>query len=140
MAIAYHEVESSKLNNILTNGLKRTSRGSKGSDKDIIKTDKLLDKYRTENLRKLNVSRDNNLYAYDVVDNEIIDITNGNLIDVTKFINKSGQKIVKLTIDPNRCFVPDLDTYDKLKYAIKEHKRAEELEAPANEYWTKLIP
>lgn len=44
--ILYHEVDSSDVDSILREGLKRTSRGDKGDDKAIIKTDKLLDDAR----------------------------------------------------------------------------------------------
>ena len=140
MAIAYHEVTSSSLSGVLKTGLKRTSRGEKGDDQDIIKTDTLLDKYRPEPLRAAGVSRDNNLYAYVAVNGKIANITDGTRVDIHDFIEKSQQKVLKLTINPHRCYVSDLDAYDRVVDVIKSHGSAESLEMLANEYWSRLTP
>jgi hypothetical protein len=62
--VAFHEIKKDNLELALKAGLKRTSRGDKGDDKEIIKTDKLLDNNRPEVLMQNNVSRDDNLYCY----------------------------------------------------------------------------
>jgi hypothetical protein len=140
MTIAYHEIKSSSLSEVLENGLKCTSRGEKGDDQHIIKTDTLLDKYCPNSLRTAGVSRDNNLYAYTAVNGKIANITDGTRVDIHDFVKNSHQTVLKLTIDPRRCFVSDLDAYDKVVDAMKGHKSAESLKRLANEYWSRLIP
>jgi hypothetical protein len=121
-------------------GLKCTSRGEKGADQDIIKTDALLDKHCPESLRAAGVSRDNNLYAYVTVNDKIINITDGAHLSLQDFVEKSRQQVLKLTIDPHRCFISDLDAYDGVVEAIKSHKSTESLKVLADEYWSRLIP
>ena len=140
MTIAYHEIKSSSLSEVLENGLKCTSRGEKGDDHDIIQTDTLLDKYRPDSLRTAGVSRDNNLYAYTAVNGKIVNITDGTHVDIHDFVKKSRQTVLKLATDPRRCFVSDLDAYDRVIDAIKSHKSAESLKMLANEYWSRLTP
>lgn len=45
---AYHEVSADDLATILSNGLKKTSRGEKGDDKAIKATDEWLDAHRPD--------------------------------------------------------------------------------------------
>lgn len=47
----YHQIQASALEMALVKGLLRTSRGYKGGDKAIIKTDHLLDMYRPQSLK-----------------------------------------------------------------------------------------
>lgn len=140
MTFAYHEVKSSSLQEVLKNGLKCTSRGDKGDDKDIIKTDALLDKHRPTSLRRAGVSRDNNLYAYVDVDGKISDIKNGQYVSIHDFVKRSEQKVLKLTLDPRRCFVSDLDIYDKVMDAAKVHAPSTDVQILINEYWSRLTP
>lgn len=58
----YHEISSDSLKGTLRKGLKRTSRGEKGDDESIIKTDRYLDSVRPTALKKLDLSRSNNIY------------------------------------------------------------------------------
>lgn len=140
MTFAYHEVQPSSLQEVLKNGLKCTSRGDKGDDKDIIKTDALLDKHCPALLRRAGVSRDNNLYAYVTTAGMISDIKNGEYVNIDDFVKRSKQKVLRLTLDPYRCFVSDLDTYDKVMSTLKSHAPSTELQILINEYWSRLIP
>jgi hypothetical protein len=140
MTFAYHEVRLSSLQEVLKNGLKCISRGDKGDDKDIIRTDALLDEHCPASLRRAGVSRDNNLYAYVAIDDKISDIKNGKYIGVHDFVKRSEQKVLKLTLDPHRCFVSDLDIYDKVMDAIKNHASDTDLQVLAHEYWSLLTP
>ncbi len=63
MAILYHEVKSDKIQSVLEQGLRRISRGDKGSDRNIKRTDTLLDDGCPKELKAAGVSRDNNLYC-----------------------------------------------------------------------------
>ena len=136
---AYHELSAEALNDVLDNGLKRASRGDKGDDQDIIKTNKLLDSQLPTRLKRQSVSRDNNIYAYMCIDQSIIDITDGRLVPLDQFVASSRGQIIELTIDPSKCFVSDLDAFDRLKLAIKQHFDQSQIQLLVTEYWGKLI-
>ena len=135
----YHKVHPNDLGSVLANGLQRTSRGDLGSDKSIVQTDAYLDQRRPEGLKSKQVSRDDNIYAFLEVEGKIVDITDGALVPIKRFIAESKQKVVCLTVDPKRCFVSDLDTYDALKAAIEQHEKGTP-ERLTHSYWSKLTP
>ncbi|UTX51140.1 hypothetical protein KI440_02950 [Candidatus Saccharibacteria bacterium TM7i] len=135
---AYHEIQPDMLEAALTSGLICTARGDKGDDAAIIKTDCYLDERRPEALVREGVSRDNNLYAYACVNGAVIDITNGEHVPVKHFVARSKQRVLELEIDPKRCFVSDLDTYDALKDALTHHGNKAVLERLAKSYWDKV--
>lgn len=138
--IAFHEAKPEDMATILAHGLKRTSRGEKGDDSDIIRTDQLLDEWRPDDLRKAGWSRDNNLYAYVVLDGVVIDITNGQRIPVTRFVASAQQSLLELTVDPDRCFVSDLDLYDELMHAIHNERAKAYLQQIAERYFNTIQP
>ena len=109
-------------------------------DGDIIKTDMFLDDKRPKQLEGQGISRDHNIYAYLYLNNQLIDIRTGNGIPLQDFISNSNQAVLKLEIDPQRCYVSDLDTYDSLKKAIEDGDNNAKLEQLAKSYWDKLIP
>lgn len=136
----YHEVQPDSLGSILEDGLKRTTRGDKGDDSSIYHTDQLLDRLRPSTLTDAGVSRDNNLYGYLARDGHIIDITNGDLVPIPTFLNLSSQTVLELTIDPQRCYVSDLDRFDTVMRAIERHEADETIQALAHAYWQAVIP
>lgn len=141
MPYAYHEVDPTQLNSILAHGLMRSSTGSKTNDIAIVKTDQLLDRYRPDNLRSAGVSRENNLYGYYAVDNKIADIITGQLVELSDFMAKSEQAVLRLTVDPEYCYVSDLDMYDNVKLMVEADDENEEtLRDLALRYWNSLVP
>ena len=138
MTAVYHEIDNSSLQDVIRHGLKRTSRGNKGEDKNIIETDAYLDDHRPAHLRDKDVSRDNNLYAYLVIDDKISDITDGSLVPINEFVNNSNDAVLRLNVNPVHCFVSDLDIYDELKNHITKSKDSPALEKLAQKYWNRL--
>ena len=138
--VIYHEINSETIDSIFKNGLKRTSRGDKGSDGFIVKTDYFLDAHIPQRLRSAGISRDNNIYGYLGSDDSIIDIKDGSLTPVSK--KKSDQTVIilKLDVDPARCWVSDLDLYDELKNLFKNNAPKEFLLTQAEKYWQRLVP
>ncbi|MGH7217956.1 MAG: hypothetical protein ACREGE_00720 [Candidatus Microsaccharimonas sp.] len=136
---AYHEVSPDQLQSVMANGLKKESRGAKGNDRWIIKADAYLDEHRPKSVVEAGVSRDDTIYAYYVSDTSVITITDGAAISVHDFIESKKGSLLELQLDPRRCFVSDLDTYDALKDALRQHKNSEELETLAKSYWSKLV-
>ena len=138
--IAFHEAKPKDIENILVHGLKRTSRGDKGDDLSIIQTDRLLDRWCPDDLRKAGWSRDNNLYAYIVLNGNVIDITNDQRVPVDKFIANAQQSLLELTVDPDRSFVSDLDIYDELLHAIRNKRAEVHLRKISERYYNTIQP
>lgn len=137
--IVYHEANPDAAESILRNGLKKTSRGDKGSSSDIARTDRYLDERLPERLREKGVSRDNNIYAFLCGDNTIISITDGAAIPLDDFILNSDQAVLRLTVDPKRCYVSDLELYDTVKAALESDDTGQ-AEASTGQYWEALSP
>lgn len=138
--IVYHEVNPSSLESVLRNGLKRTSRGEKGDDPTIAKTDKLLDQSRPEHLGRAGVSRDGNLYGYITDGDAVIDITDGKMQSIKEFIQSGGQAALRIMVDPERCYVSDLDAYDAVVHAVTHNADDEQLAELAKKYWDAVTP
>lgn len=135
----YHEVSPDTLDSVFTDGLQRTSRGEKGSDVTIAATDHLLDTNRPHAVIEAEISRDDNIYAYVGIDDKIIDIIDGNHVELAHFVKHNSNAVLALTVDPNRCFVSDLDQYDAIKAAVTDLSQTE-LENMSTHYWETLIP
>jgi hypothetical protein len=138
--IAYHTIDTHSLQTVLKTGLKRTSRGEKGDKTAIKKTDALLDTHRPGHLIKAQVSRDDNLYAYVADGNQVINITNGEKIDLDTFVERQDQAILQVTIDPEKCYISDIDLFDTIKNAVEANTDARTLRDLAAEYWQNLKP
>jgi hypothetical protein len=138
--IAYHSLPLTSLPHVLKDGLKCTSRGEKGDDASIAKTDYLLDAHRPAKLIEAHISRDNNLYAYVADNNKIVDITDGSQIGISTFIQQNNQVILEIQIDETKCYVSDLDMFDTVKRAIEEDADQQTLLDLASKYWNSLQP
>lgn len=130
-------VNPDTLGSILSHGIKRASRGELGDEKDIIKTDHYLDFHRPQYLKAEGLSRDNNIYAYLADADKVIDIVDGQVVSVRTFVSTSENPVVRIRIDPKRCFVSDLDTYDALKTAITNNEESA-YQKLADSYWKKV--
>lgn len=137
--IVYHEVAPEDVQEILQNGIRCGAEGEK-TDASIAQADKYLDKYIPENLAAAHVSRRNNIYAYLVEGESIVDITNGQRLTQAAFLARSEQQVVTLDIDPDRSYVSDVDAFDTLKQGLEEERDAAELRRLASQYWARLLP
>jgi hypothetical protein len=135
--VAFHEIKKDNLELALKAGLKRTSRGDKGDDKAIIKTDKLLDINRPAVLIQNNVSRDDNLYCYFYYKNKIVDITDGNLKGMHEISRSKSQALLRVSVIPTRCYVSNLDLYDEVLLCLKQGNAAKAKKL-ADKYWHEL--
>lgn len=134
----YHEISSDSLESILREGLKRTTRGEKGNDEDIIKTDKHLDVLRPSSLKDVGLSRSNNIYAFMGDANTIIDIKNGATISLEEYMTGRRSVLLRLAVSPEYCYVSDLDKYDKVKSLLLS---GDDLQVSrcAREYWNSVM-
>lgn len=138
--LVYHEASPDMIESILQHGLKKQSRGEKGDDVWIKKTDKFLDECRPKKLREAGVSRDDNVYAYLLTDECVVSIKDGTFVPLTAFVKQASSGLLKLNVDEAQCFVSDLDTYDALKNALQNHDSPDTIETLAHSYWRKLTP
>lgn len=134
----YHEASETSLGSILKDGLQCSDRGAKGQDGDIIKADEFLDERRPKALKQAGASRCNNVYGYVGTEGTVVSITDGSVVRLEKKREGYGA-VLLLDIDPTRCFVSDLDTFDAVKDALVsgDTKTAERL---AGDYWQSLVP
>lgn len=139
--IVYHQAARPSINAIMQHGLKASMSGSKSQDSAITQTDQYLDSQRPSNLIQANLSRQHNSYAFVPSGaNSLINITDGSIIAVDQLRLDSSQVLIQLEVDPQRCFVSNLDMYDAIKAAHQGHADSRQLQELAQKYWRKLIP
>lgn len=133
----YHEMRQSNVGEALREGLRRTSRGDKGSDETIKQTDELLDSLRPTELRQAGVSRDDNLYCYLAHGDKVVDIVDGEMKKPCDISKSPQHQLLKVAVDPSQCYVSDLDMYDQIKMAL-EAGQADKAKRLAGKYWQNL--
>lgn len=136
----YHELSPDAIDSVLTTGLKKTSRGEKGDDTAIKKTDAFLDDCRSQNTQNEKISRNDNIYAYMATDTHIIDITDGSHIPIEDFLKQSDRTVVRLSVNATKCFVSDIDLYDAIKDALENNIPVGSLKTLAERYWNSVTP
>src|SRR5690606_36778273 len=117
-AICYHEVLRNDLESILQNGLRLSSDGEKDTGL-ITKVNEFLDMHRPPHYRHAAVSRTTAVYGYLPKDNGVMSITTGETIAFARAVSDNDHVLLKLTVDPTRCYVSDLDLYDTIKDKIE---------------------
>ncbi len=137
--IVLHEVAPQSVPSILSSGVKCMPRGEKGDDPSIAATDHLLDSYRPPYLVEQGVKREGNIYGYLVQDTDVVDITDGSFIPIDEFIRRSERAVLQLRINSSRCYVSNLDLFDRLMTAIQNNAAADELKVMAQHYWQSLV-
>lgn len=137
--IVYHEIEPLSLGDVVRDGVKRTVHSSKSEEHLVKQTNRFLETHRTEPILQAQLSRLANTYGYLGNHTTIIDIVNGTCDPVREFVRRTGKTLVRMTVDPSRCYVADLDLYDTLKRAMTLGERDTTLEQLASTYWDTLI-
>lgn len=137
--VAYHEINPDTLTETMTQGILRTSQGDKSKDRAIQKTDAFLDTHCPVRITALKLSRSNNLYGYLGDETTLVDISTGERISLAAFSTKSKKSILRLAVDPIRCYVSDLDLYDTIERALELNEQDSTRETLAKHYWNKLI-
>jgi hypothetical protein len=136
--IVYHEIAANSLEQVLKNGIKRTEQGGKSKQHAIQKTDNFLDTHRTPAMVTANISRSGTIYGYMVTDDQVVNITTGQQVSIPTLKANRSKQLVKVTIDPTRCYVSDLDLYDTLKRALELDEQDSTREHLAEQYWIKI--
>jgi hypothetical protein len=135
--IIYHEVNKKTVKNVLRNGLKYGSEGAK-TDAKIKKADQFLDAHLPPDAsRQLN--RQKATYGYIAQGDSLIDIKNGQPVPLKGFLDQSSQALLRITVDPSRCYVSDLDKYDAVKRALELSQTDSRLKLLAEKYWQGVV-
>lgn len=137
--VVYHEIEPPSLHEILDIGIKRTTHGSHSVDSSILVADKYLDSHRPDSIKHRRISRANNIYAFLGNEKQIISIKDGGRVSTLRYSQRGKQLLVRLEVDPKKCFVSDLDLYDTLRRALELKEQDSTLENLAYKYWDKII-
>lgn len=138
--IIYHEVTPEALDEVKSQGIKRTSKGAKSDDTAILKTDELLDAHRPLHLQAAGLSRSNSVYGYIGTESAIMDIQDGRRISLAKKRDQNNHILLRLDIGMDDCWLSDLDKYDALKHALIAGKPYKTLLALCNDYWDNVRP
>lgn len=137
--IVYHEVAPESVHEILQEGIRCGANGEK-TDASIEQADRYLDKCIPASLAVAQVSRRNNIYAYLIEGEHVVDIVEGERLSLAQFLAQSEQQVVALDVDPERCYVSDIDAFDALKQTLEKGSDVAELEELAARYWARLTP
>lgn len=139
LRLVWHEAEPATVNKLLHEGIKQGGTGHK-TDKLIDDTDALLDSICPEPLRAKGLSRSRNIYCYIVTDDSVIDITDGAHVPRGEFLKNSTQHILEIQVDPARCYVSDIDAYDRVKKAYRDGTDEPRIHSFAYRYWATVMP
>jgi len=131
----YHQLTDHACQLAKTQGLLRTTRGDKGDDEAIIRTDEFLDEHVPHKLANAGVRRCHVIYGYIGDSSHLIDIETGNAVPVMQKAKEAGHVLLWLETDPKVCWVSDLDLYD----AVKNSNESSKLRRAAM-YWQSLQP
>jgi hypothetical protein len=137
--VTYHEIMPESLNEVLRQGIKRGTHGEK-SNSDNENTDSFLDAHLAKTLAAQGVSRQNVVYGYLASGDKLVDIRNGELVDVKSFTAEREQLLLRILVPSSCCFVSDLDAYDAVKVAIGSNLPDIERQRRAEQYWRRVIP
>lgn len=135
----FHEINPSATDKVLTEGIKRKVSGEK-DDSEKKKVDTFLDTHLPDWAKEKEVCRGNALFAYLERDGKVIDITDGEPVPVGRFMAKSDEALLKITVDSDRCYVSDLDLYDTLMRAMQLDEQDSTREHLADRYWERIVP
>ncbi|MHC9291511.1 hypothetical protein ACRCUN_03545 [Mycobacterium sp. LTG2003] len=134
----YHEVEPETLDDVERNGLKRNDDGEK-SDPETKTADAYLDAHRPAAAVRAQLSRQGVVYGFLAAGNRIVDISTGADVDVATFDRDRPQILLRITVDPARCFVSDLDRYDRVQRALESGDADDECRRLACDYWQQVV-
>jgi hypothetical protein len=135
----FHEIDPTSKDKVLNEGIKRKANGGKNNSEKK-KVDTFLDTHLPDWAKEKEVCRGNVLYAFLERDGHVVDITDGEPMPVSQFMDKSQDALLKITVDSGKCYVSDLDLYDTLMRAMQLDEQDSTREHLADRYWERVIP
>lgn len=138
--VIYHEVRPESVDKILQNGIKRSDQGE-NSDSVVQRTDECLEDHIPDDLRDRGLSRRNVVYGYLSSGDKLVDIRDGQEVEVSHFSSQREQVLLlHITVDSENCFASDLDAYDAVKMCVKSDADDKLLARLAERYWARVLP
>jgi hypothetical protein len=137
--VIYHEVLPESLDDVLQNGIKRSDQGEK-SDSVVQRTDECLEQRLPDALRDSGLSRREVVYGYLSSGDKLVDISDGQEVEVGEFSSQRDQVLLRITVDSADCFASDLDAYDAVKMCVASDADDALLTRLAERYWARVIP
>lgn len=138
MSLAFHEIKNDEVEEVLAQGLRLGRKGHK-RDKEINRTDDFLNEQRPSHTINHGIDRKTNIYCYLSSGNDAIDIATGSKKYPSEIISNPQQSLLKVNVDPEKCYVSNLDLYDRIK-ALLHSNKISEAEGLARTYWEALLP
>lgn len=138
MITAYHQIDKKELPKVLQNGLKTDANGHKTSGFNAA-TDRFIDSCRPKDFIDRSISREHANYCYlPAGDDTLIDITDGSQKTLAEINADPSKALLKIRIDPTKCYVGDLDAYDRIQKMLMANQLAAASEA-SRKYWRQLV-
>lgn len=134
-----HEIAPESIASVRSDGLSTTRKGEKSNDTAIQRANTALDNNRPADVVKAGVSRENANYGYYLRDNVVTDITDGQTYSMSRFLDRSSKTVLLLEINPTRCYVSDLDTFDDFKELVEAESTQDIITQKATEYWQRVV-
>jgi len=139
VVVLYHEVMATAWSTVSVNGLRKSDRGDK-TDPVTERADALLDEHRPATVREAGISRQQVVYAYLSVDREsLVDIDTGDVVTASDYCARREQFLLRIIADPSRCYVSDLEAYDRVVAAVQAGD-VDVIDQSAREYWSLVVP
>ncbi len=133
----YHEASEDSAEAILREGLKYGAQGEGSREEHARKTNEALNRRRPQEYAEAGLDRQACLYGFLFLEGKIIDVRDGRQLEPAEWQPEEGKAGFKLTVDPEKTYVSDLDAYDALAEAA-EQGRDGELDTLADGYWERL--
>ncbi|HET6736791.1 hypothetical protein, partial [Mycobacterium sp.] len=96
--VIYHEVRPESLDRVLREGIKRSDQGEK-SDSVVERTDECLEDRLPDDLRDRGLSRRNVIYGFLSSGDKLVDIRDGQEVQVGQFSSQREQVLLRITVD-----------------------------------------
>lgn len=135
----YHELSPETVDKVLAEGIKKDKSGTKRNS-SIEKLDTFLDTHIPDEVKTLGLSRRSVVYAFMASGDKIVDIVTGDEVAVEDYIKDNQMSLLKLKVEPEVCYVSDLDLYDTLRRAMEQDEQDSTREHLADRYWKRVIP
>lgn len=135
----YHEVCPERIDQVLRDGIRCGGAGEKTAAAEK-QADAFLDAHVPTDYAERGLSRRHVVFAYLPIGDRLIDIKNGECVEVRTFASRREQRLVRIDIERTRCYISDLDCYDIVKEALNESWPAKALQRWATRYWAAVTP
>lgn len=136
--VLFHQIKKETFDKVRAEGVKRGFSGDKRDDA-IAQADEFLTQHMPETFKSRGVDRKANIFCYLKDGHDVIDIKTGKKEHPSTINDGADQVLLEISVDPSKCFVGDLDLFDKIKGVLEDNQK-EQAEALADTYWSRVQP